>query len=140
MKKWDFRDRRKSCEGSGDRVGQGGSFKPETRNLPQGEEFLSRASRNSGSEQRKFRSADLKLQKPSCVPAFLGQLCRYAAGKRTSFFLPRPRMFVGGTNVTSTYFLAQATRSRLQLRSSLCLMFSRWLSMVLTLRFSECAI
>jgi len=37
-------------------------------------------------------------------------------------------MFVGRTKVTSTYFLAQATRSRLQLGSSLCLMFSRWLS------------
>src|SRR5947199_6685770 len=49
-------------------------------------------------------------------------------------------MLVGGTKVTSTYFLAQASRSRLQLRLSLCLMFSRWLSIVLTLKLSECAI
>src|SRR5262249_6267553 len=64
----------------------------------------------------------------------------HAAGKRTTFFLARPIMSVGGTNVTSTYFLAQATKSRLQLKSSLCLMFSRWLSIVLTLRLSDCAI
>src|SRR5206468_4274580 len=78
------------------------------------------------------------------LPAFLLSLeiriPRYAAVKWTTFFLPRVMMFVGGTKVTSTYFLAQATKSRLQLRSSLCLMFSRWLSMVLTLRFSDCAI
>src|SRR4029077_7246388 len=78
-----------------------------------------------------------------CVPAFLikySKIPRYAAGKRTTFLLLRLVMFVGGTKVTSTYFLAQATRSRPQLRSSLCLMFSRWLSMVLTLRLSDCAI
>src|SRR5262249_51396163 len=65
---------------------------------------------------------------------------RYAAGKRTTFFLPRPMMLVGGTKVTSTYFFAQAIKSRLQLRSSLCLMCSRWLSMVFTLKSSDCAI
>src|SRR5437763_9500904 len=47
-----------------------------------------------------------------------------AAGKRRTFFLPRPIILVGGTNVTSTYFLALAIRSRPQFRSSLCLMFS----------------
>ena len=79
----------------------------------------------------------------SSIPAFLieySKIPRQAAGKRTTFFLLPLVMFVGGTKVTSTYFLAQATRSRLQLRSSLCLMFSRWLSMVLTLRLSEFAI
>src|SRR5215475_421059 len=76
------------------------------------------------------------------IPAFQLSLliCPQAPGNRTTFFLLRLITFVGGTNVTSTYFLAQATRSRLQLRSSLCLMFSRWLSIVLTLRFSERAI
>ena len=64
----------------------------------------------------------------------------HAAGKRTTFFLPLPTMLVGGKNVTSTYFLAHATRSRLLLRSSLCLMFSRWLSMVFTLKLRELAI
>src|SRR5207247_1151872 len=64
----------------------------------------------------------------------------HAAGKRTTFFLLPLVMFVGGTKVTSTYFLAQATKSRLQLRSSLCLIFSRWLSIVLTLKLSERAI
>ena len=33
-----------------------------------------------------------------------------AAGKRTTFFLLRLMMLFGGTKVTSTYFLAQATR------------------------------
>src|SRR5215831_17591478 len=52
------------------------------------------------------------------IPAFLLSLliCPQAAGNRTTFFLPRLKMFVGGTRVTSTYFLAQAARSRLQLR------------------------
>src|SRR5437899_11665764 len=70
----------------------------------------------------------------------MNRIAVHAAGKRTTFFLLPLVMFVGGTKVTSTYFLAQAARSRLQLRSSLCLMFSRWLSMVLTFRFSDCAI
>ena len=61
---------------------------------------------------------------------------RYAAGKRTTFFLllMASAPFAVGKKVSSTYFLAQATRSRLQLRSSLCLIFSRWLSIVFTLR------
>ena len=61
---------------------------------------------------------------------------RHAAGKRTTFFLPlmASAPFAAGKNVSSTYFLAQATRSRLQLRSSLRLIFSRWLSIVFTLR------
>ena len=74
-----------------------------------------------------------------CSHRFTETPTTHAAGKRTTFFLLPLVMFVSGTKVTSTYFLAHATRSRLQLRSSLCLMFSRWLSMVLTLRLRECA-
>ena len=64
---------------------------------------------------------------------------RYAAGKLTTFFLAlmASAPFAAGKKVSSTYFLALATRSRLQLRSSLRLIFSRWLSIVLTLRLSE---
>src|SRR5204862_6587669 len=64
----------------------------------------------------------------------------YAAGKRTTFFLPLPTMIFEGKKVSSTYLVARSTSSRLPFKPSLCLMFSRWLSTVFTLRLSECAI
>ncbi len=71
-----------------------------------------------------------------CNPCYPWLRGAYAAGKRTTFFfaLMANAPFAAGKKVSSTYFLAQATRSRLQLRSSLRLMFSRWLSIVFTLR------
>ena len=63
----------------------------------------------------------------------------HAAVKRTTFFLPSPdsASFFDGRKVSSRYFVACSTRSRLELKPSLCLMFSRWLSIVFTLRFRE---
>ena len=97
----------KAAMGSGERVGKGASFK----------------SVLSVVTLQRFN------QSPEAKPP-------HAAGKRTTFFLPliANAPFAAGKKVSSTYFLAQATRSRLQLRSSLRLIFSRWLSIVFTLR------
>ena len=119
-----------------------------TRNYPQitqicadsGTEDLPR----TGTSINRIRNAGTKEEAGkifSSFPVFLIQFSEisYAAGKRRTFFFPFRTcvIFFDGKNVSSMYFLAQETRSRLQLRLSLCLIFSRWLSMVFTLRFSE---
>jgi len=67
------------------------------------------------------------------------QTSAHAAGKRRTFFLPLKASVIlfDGKKVSSMYFVANSTRSRLQLRLSLCLIFSRWLSTVFTLKFNE---
>src|SRR5437773_12212935 len=86
-------------------------------------------------QSRNAESAINHLSSRSCAKADWW-LRRYAAVKRTTFFLPlmASAPFAAGKKVSSTYFLAHAIRSRLQLRSSLRLIFSRWLSIVFTLR------
>jgi len=86
-----------------------------------------------------FAVANAQTRRP-CRPSLLVRNVEpYAAGNRTTFFLAvmASAPFAAGKKVSSTYFLALATRSRLQLRSSFLLIFSRWLSIVLTLRLSE---
>src|SRR5206468_2226308 len=67
---------------------------------------------------------------------------RHAAGNRTTFFLPSTETVSPGrgSRVSSTYLVARSTSAWPEFRPSLCLMFSRWVSIVFTLRFRAYAI
>src|SRR6267378_4033630 len=69
-------------------------------------------------------------------------LYNYAARNGTTFFFLtiESALFCGGRKCSSTYFTARSTNCEPEFRPSLRLMFSRWVSIVLTLRFNACAI
>src|SRR5207244_13030838 len=69
-------------------------------------------------------------------------LYNHAARNGTTFFFLTTEIsaFCGGRKFSFVYFMASSTNCRPELRPSLRLMLSRWVSIVFTLRFSSCAI